>query len=631
MDTERPDWRQAGYEIEALRAGWPACADQTGRVESDQSVLVPWPFAPLPSRERLTVRVRVWGADGQRLGLERAARRSRPGCSSRPTGPRASSRPAGRRIRAGPSPRRCCAASSTCEPGVAQARLYVTALGVYEAQINGAGGRRPRAGARAGPATTHRLRYQTYDVTGLLREGSNAIGAMLGDGWYRGRLGFGGGRRNIYGDRLALLAQLEIDYADGTTDAVVTDDGWRAATGPIVASGHLRRRDLRRPPGAPRLVGAGLRRRRLDAGRARSTATSATLVAPTGPPVRRIERSRPVAHQPPRRPGRTLVDFGQNLVGRLRLTVRGRGGHDDHPAARRGARGRRAGHPAAAHGAQATDRYTLRGGGAETWEPRFTFHGFRYAEVDGLARRAATRRRDPRGRLPLRPGAHRLVRVLRPAGQPAARERRLGHARQLRRRAHRLPAARRAPRLDRRHRRSSRPPRAFLYDSAGLPRLLAGRPGRRAAGAGGIVPVVVPNILDGPPFPAAAWGDAAAIVPWVLYQRYGDAGMLADQFESMRAWVDAVAAIAGESHLWDDGLPVRRLARPGRAAGPTPRRRARPPHLVATAYLARSAELVGQAAGVLGRAEEAGALPAAWPPRCAPPSAPSTSRPPGAC
>ena len=92
---------------------------------------------------------------------------------------------------------------------VKQARLYVTGLGVYEAYLNGAA-----VGDHVlAPGWTsyhHRLRYQTFDVTDLLREGRNAIGAMLGDGWYRGRLGFGGGRRNIYGDRLALLAQLEI-------------------------------------------------------------------------------------------------------------------------------------------------------------------------------------------------------------------------------------------------------------------------------------------------------------------------------------------------------------------------------------------------------------------------------------
>ncbi len=100
-------------------------------------------------------------------------------------------------------------------PGVISARLYVTALGVYEAQLNGA-----IVGDHVlAPGWTsyhHRLRYQTFDVTELLHEGRNAIGAILGDGWFRGRLGYHGGRRNIYGDRLALLVQLEIEYSDGS-------------------------------------------------------------------------------------------------------------------------------------------------------------------------------------------------------------------------------------------------------------------------------------------------------------------------------------------------------------------------------------------------------------------------------
>ena len=164
-----------------------------------------------------------------------------------------------------------------------------------------------------------------------------------------------------------------------------------------------------------------------------------TLVAPSGPPVRRIELVAPVAisNSPS---GHTIVDFGQNLVGRLRITVQGQAGHDRHPAPRRGAGRRRAGHPAAADRRGHRPLHPARGRRPETWEPRFTFHGFRYAEVDGWP--GELRAEDiRRGGLPLRSGAHRLVRMLRPTAQPAARERRLEHARQLPRRPDRLPAA----------------------------------------------------------------------------------------------------------------------------------------------------------------------------------------------
>ncbi|MFN2166835.1 MAG: family 78 glycoside hydrolase catalytic domain, partial [Anaerolineae bacterium] len=170
----------------------------------------------------------------------------------------------------------------------------------------------------------HRLRYQSFDVTGLLREGRNAMGATLGDGWFRGRLGYHGGRRNIYGDRLALLAQLEIEYRDGTSQRVVSDASWRAATGPTLASdiydGETYDARLERPgwsaPGFDDTQWKGVRPVERDL---------ATLVAPTGPPVRRIETLAPAAiWQSPS--GRTLVDFGQNLVGWPRLTVDGPAG-----------------------------------------------------------------------------------------------------------------------------------------------------------------------------------------------------------------------------------------------------------------------------------------------------------------
>ncbi|MEZ4684099.1 MAG: alpha-L-rhamnosidase N-terminal domain-containing protein [Caldilineaceae bacterium] len=119
--------------------------------------------------------------------------------------------------------------------GIRSARLYISALGVYEAQLNG-----QTVGDHVlAPGWTvynKRLRYQTFDVTDLLEEGPNALGAIVGEGWYRGRLSFGGGRRNIYGEQAALIAQLEVEYEDGRVERIVTDERWRATTGPILAS-----------------------------------------------------------------------------------------------------------------------------------------------------------------------------------------------------------------------------------------------------------------------------------------------------------------------------------------------------------------------------------------------------------
>jgi len=591
VQTSVAGWRQAGYEIEAYEPDGKL-RDQTGRVESDQSVLVPWPFAPLQSRERRTIRVRVWGPDEPvsawsepalvEAGLlhadDWAARFVTPDWDEDTSKPQ-------------PSP--LLRRAFDVRAGVIQARLYVTALGVYEAEINGL-----TVGDQVlAPGWTsydHRLRYQTFDVTNILREGRNAVGAVLGDGWFRGRIGFNGGRRNIYGDRLALLAQLEIRYADGTTDRVVTDETWRAATGPIRASdiydgetydARLERSGWSQPDYNDR-DWAGVRPIDHDL---------ATLVAPTGPPVRRTELVAPIAITTSPS-GHTIVDFGQNLVGRLRITVRGTAGQTitlrHAEVLEHGELGTRPLRLAAA-----TDRYTLRGDGIETWEPRFTFHGFRYAEVQGwpgdlrlddLTAVVCHSDMERTGWFecsdPLLNRLHEnVVWSMRgnfldiPTDCPQ-RDERLGWTGDI---------------------QVFAPTASFLYDCAGFLQSWLADLAAEQADADGVAPFVVPNVLPGMPIPAAAWGDAAVIVPWVLYERYGDVGILKRQFESMRAWVDLLANIAGERHLWDRGFqfgdwldPSAPPDRPGHArtdAG-----------LVATAYFARSAELLGQTAGILG-------------------------------
>src|SRR2546428_1810258 len=325
-----------------------------------------------------------------------------------------------------------------------------------------------------------------------------------------------------------------------------------------------------------------------------------TLVAPTGPPVRRTELLAPVAItiSPA---GHTIVDFGQNLVGRLRLTVCGEAGQTvilRHAEVLEN--GELCTRPLRT--AQATDRYTLRGDEVETWEPRFTFHGFRYAEVEGWPGTLKTEDlcavvchsdMERTGWFecsdPLINRLHENVvwgmrgNFLDVPTDCPQRDERLGWTGDI---------------------QIFAPTASFLYDCAGfLTSWLADLAAEQAA-AGGVVPLVVPNVVPMPPIPAAAWGDATVIVPWVLYQRYGDAGILAEQFESMRAWVDLVTALAGEKRLWNRGFqfgdwldPSAPADRPG--AGPTN------PHVVAPAYYVRSAELLGQIAAVLGRAEDA--------------------------
>jgi alpha-L-rhamnosidase len=226
---------------------------------------------------------------------------------------------------------------------------------------------------------TYRTVHDTTDVSTLLRSGRNAIGVRFAGGWATERFGFRTSARRVYADQPAVAVQLRIDYVDGRRTDMLSDGTWRTSTGPIVASGIY--------PGEvydARAEIPGWSEPGFDDSGWRPAARRPDLVTPqarVAPPVRRFERL-PVREVITSPSGRTLLDFGQNLVGRLRLEVAGPAGtvitlrHAE--VLEHGELGTRP-----LRGAVATDRYTLRGGGVETWEPEFTFHGFRYAEVEG--------------------------------------------------------------------------------------------------------------------------------------------------------------------------------------------------------------------------------------------------------
>ncbi len=330
--------------------------------------------------------------------------------------------------------------------------------------------------------------------------------------------------------------------------------------------------------------------------------------------MRRFELIAPVAVT--RSPsGRTIVDFGQNLVGRLRITVRGKAGETitlrhaeilEH--------GELCTRPL--RHAEATDRYTLRGHTVETWEPRFTFHGFRYAEVDGWPGDLEAGRGERAGGRELASSSEILAVVCHSdmertgwfeCSDPLVN--RLHENAVWSMRGNFLDIPTDCPQRDERlgwtgDAQVFAPTACFLYDTAGFFQSWLADLAADQKAADGVVPVIIPNVMDTPPFPAAAWSDAAVVMPWVLYQRYGDVDMLAAQFESMRSWVDVVANVAGASRLWDRGFQFGDWLDPG-APPDRPAEARTPPYLVATAYFARSAELVGQAAAVLGRAEDA--------------------------
>ena len=597
VEAESQGWRQAGYEIEAYDVDG-RLQSQTGRVESDQSVLVPWPFTPLSSRERISVRVRVWGQDSGASDWSESVVLE-TGLLSASDWSAGFISPAWEEDtkKSSPSPYLRC--EFELRAGIKSARLYITSLGLYEAEING-----QAVGDHVfSPGWTvydARLRYQTFDVTKMLREGKNAIGAILGDGWFRGRIGFGGGQRNMYGEHLALLAQLEVQYADGSSERIVTDDAqaWRASTGPILLSGIYdgETYDARLEHSGWTLPGFD------DSGWSGVRAVEwnrNALEAPLGPPVRRIENVAFVSvHQSPS--GKTILDFGQNLVGRLSIRVKGPAGHTvslrHAEVLENGELGTRP-----LRFAEATDRYTLKGGEPETWEPRFTFHGFRYVEVNDWPGELNSQDlmaivlHSDMERIgwfecsdPLLDQLHKnIVWGMRgnfldvPTDCPQ-RDERLGWTGDL---------------------EVFSPTASYLYDVSGLLQSWLRDLAVDQRKSGGKVPHVVPNVLGKNSGGAAAWADAATVVPWVSYQRFGDSKILADQFESMCAWVDHVASVAGAGRLWDKGFQFGDWLDP--TAPPDKPAQARTDKaIVASAYFVRSADLVAKTAQVLGRTAE---------------------------
>ncbi|WP_102194625.1 alpha-L-rhamnosidase [Microbacterium aurantiacum] len=555
------------------------------------SVLVPWPFEPLAAGETRDITVRALSADGGRTGWS-APLRVEAGFLevdewvAQPIGLADAEREAQPAV---------VRTAFRLDRAARRALLFWTALGVAEPEVNGT----PVSDDVMAPGWTayrDRLVHETVDVTALVREGDNELSATIAGAWYTEKYGFFTFTDRLYGTQPSFLAQLRVTYVDGTVETLAaTGEGWDAAgDGPIVDSGVYagEHQDLRRIPStwAPARAGAAAL-----PGYEHVPVPEARIA----PPVRRIE-SIPVASVFESPSGGRILDFGQNLVGRLRIRVRGRAG--DRLVIRHAEVlevGELALRPL--RNAAATATFDL-SGGDDVLESRFSFYGFRYAELTGLDVdpddvEAVVLHTDMR-RAGWFASSHALIDRLHenvvwgmrgnflsiPTDCPQ-RDERLGWTGDI---------------------QVFAPTASFLYDCDGFLtswlRDLAVEQGRRDGDVPLVIPAALPGFGGGGPI--AAWGDAAAVVPSVLFERFGDLGLLRDQFPSMRAWVDAVLNVAGDSGLWAGQMQLGDWLDP--AAPPDKPGAAKVDgDIVATAYLARSLRLVADAAAVLGHDRDA--------------------------
>jgi len=587
--SERRGETQTAYQILVATSEDALNADRgdlwdSGKVSSDQSVHVPYAGKDLTSRMRCYWKVRVWDRDGKpspysrpaywEMGLLNPGDWKAKWIAFPP--------PAGKEKEMGPCPylRR----SFRLEKPVRKARLYATAMGLYDLHLNGR-----RVGDRVFPPewTDYKIRvqYQTYDVTSLLREGENAIGAVLGDGWYAGHVGLGG--RNRYGPYPLFLCQLEVEYADGTTETLVTDEAWRASHGPILASDLLMGETYDARSELPGWDAPGFD----DSSWSAVTVGSAPgvrLVAQMAPPVRRTQELKPKAVSEPT-PGAFVFDMGQNMVGWARLKVKGEAGTTITLRFAEMLNPDGTIYTTNYRSAKCTDHYTLKGTGEEVYEPLFTFRGFRYVEVTGY---------------PGKPGLDAVTGVVVHSDMPLTGRFECSSTmlNQLQsnivwgQRGNFLTVPTDCPQRDERlgwtgdaqiFARTA----AFNMDVAGFftKWLVDLEDAQRPDGA----------FTDVAPFVAAgagtaAWGDAGTVCPWTMYVCYADKRVIERHYAAMAKWIEYL-----KNHS-------RGLLRPAEGYGDWLSINAdTPKDVLATAFFAYSTRLLSRMARAIGRDEDA--------------------------
>jgi alpha-L-rhamnosidase len=487
-------------------------------------------------------------------------------------------------------PARLLRRAFTITKPVARARLYATALGVYEAFVNGRSVTDARLAPEISTASAH-VFYQIYDVTALIRQGANATGVHVGDGWYAGALAWRNERYALGDGPKRLLAQVVVDYEDGTRDVVATDSTWRTHASPVLSSEIYNGEnvDARRiPVGWSDVSFDDTGWSAADPG----VQPDAQLVAQLSPPIRARKTLQPVAAKEVA-PGKFVYDFGQNFSGWSRVHVKGAAG--SAVTLRYGEILLPSGDVDQSNlrGAAATDSYILRGDPqGEDFEPRFTYHGFRYVACSGVERIEAVVAHSALPETGTITVANPLIQTLCDNTLWSQRSNFFGVPTDCPQRDERLgwlgdiqvflDAA------------------CFTMDTDAFIRRFL-REVRAGQSPDGAYPVVAPQPRSFPFLYTAGWSEAGIILPWTLNERYGDTGVIDENWDAMCRWMDFIAA-ENPDWLWrnrrgldlGDWLSVDAVK---------PADETTPRILAATAFWAYSAQLMTEMAAATGRAE----------------------------
>ena len=488
---------------------------------------------------------------------------------------------------------------------IKNARLYASARGIYEAWCNG-----KKVGDEVlAPGFTEygkRILFQTYDVTDLLKEGKNALGFMVGPGWYKGDMAGWIGHRNHFGKRTAIIAQLLLEYEDGARETIASDATWKSSKAPVIYSEiyHGETYDAR------------LEEKLWSEAGFQGTwkpvfveSTDVSILVPAdGLPVKEHEIFKPISFFTTPG-GDRVIDFGQNISGYVRFRVQGKAGDKLKFRHSEILDGEGNFYTENLRSARQTIEYTLKGGGEETYSPHFTFQGFRYIAVDEFPG-------------PIDVNAFEAVAVysdMKTIGSFTSSDELLNQfvsnvKWSMKDNFVDIPTD--CPQRD--ERLGWTGDAQIFIRSASL--IMETAPFFRkwlrdvavSQYADGRIPNVVPDVLSGNlnegdiigvTAGATGWADAVVISPWTMYSYFGDIKILEEQYLSMKKWVEYIRSVSQEGVLFNTGSHIGDWvaldAKEGSYFGATPN------DLCATAYYAYSTELLAKSAAVLGKTGEA--------------------------
>jgi alpha-L-rhamnosidase len=597
LESERRGTIQQVYQLQVslTEAGFENPLWDTGEIESEQSLHIEYDGPELTSRTRYYYRVKVRDNFGRESSWsdtawwETALFEKYEWKASWIT-------PNPEEINALAEPAFMLRKQFEINKGIESARIYTTALGLYELYLNG-----EKVGNELlapGWTSYHkRIQYQTYDVTPQLKSNENVIGVMLADGWYKGNLAWEN-KRHLYGEQRAVIIQMHVRYDDGTEEVVVTDSTWNASTGPILYSEiyHGETYDAR-------LEQESWCKENFDDSGWKSviicTPPITNFVAQENSPSRVTETIRPISTfiTPS---GDTVLDFGQNMVGRIRFLVGAPAGTEitlRHAEVLDKDGNIYFGN---LRTAKQTVKYITKGTGTEEYAPYFTFQGFRYVKIEGYPNQETG--------LPLENFVGEVIHSdMEPTGEFETSNAMVNQLQQnivWGQRGNFVDVPTDCPQRDERLGWTGDAQvfiRTALFNYHGgqfFTKWLRDLKADQHQDGG--VPFVIPQVVEGSS--SAAWGDAAVICPWNVYLSYGDVRLLDEQYDSMKAWVEYIRSQGDNQYLWNTGFHFGDwLGLDGKEDsyyGATPN------DLVATAFYAYSTRLLRDTAAVLNKSED---------------------------